>query len=601
MYPNPSSRMRGHRATVGRPSGLPCALSLLLTWAVGTASVQAAPVAAGLSKRVSIRSVEWLIAQAAPLNDNFVDSLPVNGSATTVTGTNVNATKEPGEPNHAGNPGGKSVWWSWTAPFSGSVSLNTFGSTFSTLLAAYTGDAVSALTPIASGFSSVSFNVVEGTTYRIAIDGSNFGSGASTGTVTLNLLLVEPPANDNFADRATLTGASATVTGTNVGATKETGEPNHAGVPGGRSVWWTWTAPSSGPVAINTFGSTFDTLLAVYTGDGVSTLTPVAANDNFSSSQSRVIFQALAGTTYQIAVDGYFGSAGNVTLSLGPVPLNDNFNVRTSIPPLVGPVPFVQATSNGGATKEFNEPSHAGNLGGKSVWWTWTAPVTRQVTFSTQGSDFDTLLAVYTGLDFSLLNLVVASDDALGTPQAQVTFTALAGTPYQIAVDGADGASGDVALALATGGLRPFAGDFNGDGKVDKLVHNSTTGRNLVQWSDGSSSAALPSLPGPAWQIGGVGDFDGDGKSDVLWRHYGTGQNVLWLMDGAVRRANVDLPTVNDPDWFVVGITDHNGDRRPDILWRNRRTSAKSMVWLMQGTALRQALPLTAPDEQQLR
>src|SRR5262245_61361449 len=54
------------------------------------------------------------------------------------------------------------------------------------------------------------------------------------------------PANDHFADAIVLTGNSVSVTGSNVGATKESGEPNHADNPGGRSVWWKWTAAENG-------------------------------------------------------------------------------------------------------------------------------------------------------------------------------------------------------------------------------------------------------------------------------------------------------------------------------------------------------------------
>src|SRR5438552_1669252 len=84
------------------------------------------------------------------------------------------------------------------------------------------------------------------------------------------------PANDNFANRIVLSGNSVGTTGTTVAATKEAGEPNHAGNPGGHSIWWSWTAPATGDVTIDTAGSAFDTLLGVYTGASVSALTLVA-------------------------------------------------------------------------------------------------------------------------------------------------------------------------------------------------------------------------------------------------------------------------------------------------------------------------------------
>ena len=80
------------------------------------------------------------------------------------------------------------------------------------------------------------------------------------------------PGNDAFANASsiTLSGNSAQVTGTNGFATKEGGEPNHAGNAGGASVWWKWTAPSDGSIIISTAGSNFDTTLGIYTGSSVS-------------------------------------------------------------------------------------------------------------------------------------------------------------------------------------------------------------------------------------------------------------------------------------------------------------------------------------------
>jgi hypothetical protein len=91
-----------------------------------------------------------------------------------------------GEPQHAGNIGGRSLWWNWQAPSDGSVLLSTEGSAFDTLLASYTGDLVNLLTPVASnddafesaGFSKIRHAVRAGTLYRIAVDGYNGATGA---------------------------------------------------------------------------------------------------------------------------------------------------------------------------------------------------------------------------------------------------------------------------------------------------------------------------------------------------------------------------------------------------------------------------------------
>jgi subtilisin len=254
-------------------------------------------------------------------NDNFANAQLISGSSGVVGGNNTGATSEFGEPNHASITGGRSVWYRWTAPTSTTVRFTTAGSNFDTLLAVYTGSSVGSLTHIASNDDAIStltslvtFNAVAGTTYRIAVDGF-FGA---TGSIALNWgPLVIGPANNNFANAQVLSGSSGTVIGTTVSANKEAGEPNHAGNPGGASIWYRWQAPASGLATITTAGSNFDTILGVYAGSVVNGLVHIASNDdqNFPTVlSSRVQFTAVAGNTYRIAVDGFSGETGSVTL-----------------------------------------------------------------------------------------------------------------------------------------------------------------------------------------------------------------------------------------------------------------------------------------------
>lgn len=110
---------------------------------------------------------------------------------------------------------------------------------------------------------------------------------------------------------------------TNVGATKEAGSPSTPQTTAVRRSGYRWTAPASGPVTIETAGSAFDTLLAVYTGTSLGALDLILENDDASGTirTSRLTFPASAGTTYRIAVDGFNngrGAAGGaVTLRLG--------------------------------------------------------------------------------------------------------------------------------------------------------------------------------------------------------------------------------------------------------------------------------------------
>lgn len=151
-------------------------------------------------------------------------------------------------------------------------------------------------------------------TVKAVYAGSTSLNGSTSATFTQSVATLP---NDPFAGRIALSGTSLAATGSNAGATKETGEPQHAGSAGGKSVWWTWTAAAAGTVTIDTFGSVFDTLLGVYTGTSVNALTAVASNDDAPGVyQSSLSFTAVAGRTYQIAVDGWGGQSGAITLHL---------------------------------------------------------------------------------------------------------------------------------------------------------------------------------------------------------------------------------------------------------------------------------------------
>ncbi|MDB6149846.1 MAG: peptidase and in kexin sedolisin [Chthoniobacter sp.] len=773
-------------------------------------------------------------------NDDFLDRLPLNGASFAQTGSSTEATKEPGEPNHASNRGGRSVWWTWTAPASGPVTVKTLGSSFDTLLAIYTGSSLGGLTSIisnddaASGglTSEVTFTATAGVAYQIAVDGyndasgtialqgsgtapilptvtvaasdSNSGEGGDTGAFTVSrvgsnstalvvnlartgtagsgtdytplpstvtiaagataatltvtptddsiteesetvILTVSPAAqyitgspdsatvtiadndtaaavtveasdssageasgdsgsftlrrtgstteelsinvqisgsaasgidyaalstpvtipagqsvalltitpvddllpeltetvtlivapgsnyivgapatasvsivdndsttnNDNFAQRATLAGSSFSTAGSTAASTKEPGEPNHAAITGGKSVWYQWLAPTSGATVIDTFGSQFDTLLAIYTGTALASLTPIASNDDAVGSggvNSQVTFQATAGVTYLVAIDGYRGASGNfvlngsapssslpvvtiestvpataegaaqtgsmrisrteatasalqinltvsgsatngtdysavptivnipagsttvnipitavddsfieasesVVIAVGPSPSyvtglpasatvtiadndvsSDNDNFANAVP--LNGTGFVVSGSNTTATKEAGEPNHAGNAGGKSVWWRWTAPESDSYTMNTSGSDFDTLLAVYVGESVGALRIVASNDDSGGLT-SQLTFSAVAGESYLIAVDGYGGGSGGIVLSSGPGG-------------GGELPHDSFVARRDL----------------------GIGNFSDTSNSEIATRELGepelSGERTVW-------------------------------------------------------------------------
>jgi PASTA domain len=249
--------------------------------------------------------------EALPANDNFASAVVLLERVGAFAGSNAEATKELGEPDHAGVAGGASVWFRWNSTQGGRAHFATCDSDFDTLLAVYTGVAINALTPVASSNddcgtrSILSFSTTPNTDYWIAVD----GVGVATGEFLLEWF--QRPANDDRANAEAITGESGTLVLSNELASLEEDEPEPAG-DGGASVWYSWTAPSSGPVRFDTCSSAFnDTLLAAYDGESVI---PLAADDDFCTSGSLISFTAEAGKAYKLSVDGYFGEQFDDTI-----------------------------------------------------------------------------------------------------------------------------------------------------------------------------------------------------------------------------------------------------------------------------------------------
>jgi hypothetical protein len=152
---------------------------------------------------------------------------------------------------------------------------------------------------------------------------------------------------------------------------------------------------------------------------------------------------------------------GNQSPAITP-PANDNFANATVISGSTGSVQ--QSTKL--STHESGEPIPAG-CGTPSVWYRWTAPSNGNLTLSTAGSGYDTVLGLYTGSAVNALTLVGANDDEnhnAGIYTSKVVKPVNAGTTYQIAADGCAGGFGRLALSWS----------FDGPPPAQKLVTTTT-------------------------------------------------------------------------------------------------------------------------------
>lgn len=118
-------------------------------------------------------------------------------------------------------------------------------------------------------------------------------------------------------------------------------------------------------------------------------------------------------------------------------PPNDCFASSTYYP--AGSYSNYQSTTGG--VMESGEPTGCGV--GASVWYSFTASADGTAEVKSEGSFFDTVLAVYTGATLGSLALVDCNDNAhSGVTWSRVTFACTKGTTYRVQAGGRDGREG---------------------------------------------------------------------------------------------------------------------------------------------------------------
>ncbi len=326
------------------------------------------------------------------------------------------ASPDPGTPTVAGTAGGHSLWWQWTAPQDASVEIDTSGtaggtfetggSTYATLLGVYTGAGLGSLSLVADSanfaseplegasgtrvsYSEVKFHASAGTTYQILVQGQGSQSGQTILAVNTD------PDNDSASQPRVLSGASTSLLDANPNATLEAGEPRILGHAGGHSLWYSWTAPGTGPVQVSGYSADFNPDVAVYTGSSVGSLSLVAsaassgtAGTTTAVSSCLASFSASAGTTYLISVDGQTANdIGQFTLSIADSRWQGRTGDAVTCSPSVGPDGTVYVGSNDNSFYAFNQ------LG--TVEWSYAAGGSFDTSSAAIGSDG----TVYAGCD----------------------------------------------------------------------------------------------------------------------------------------------------------------------------------------------------------
>ena len=292
---------------------------------------------------------------------------------------------------------------------------------------------------------------------------------------------VAPPANDHFADAATLGGVSGNVHADLLGATFEPGEPNprtderswERSLPT-RSIWYQWTAPTQGAAHFGTSGAHVDVLQ----GERMAALTQI------TSGVWNASFFAEKGQTYHVRVScGVYYSqdcklAQTLRWSQGPRPANDDFAAAIELLDAEGEI----TGNNSGASLE---PGERIGGGAATVWYRWTAPEDGVWEFTPD--DWDSQVLVFTGDQVATLRLVAGD-----LWNSVCSLRVQAGTEYHVAVAAVD----------ASGKERSFTLKWEKDqhaGSADDFAYateiEGTTGSESV-WAGPSVEPGEPTQTG---------------------------------------------------------------------------------------------------------
>jgi hypothetical protein len=411
-----------------------------------------------------------------PGGDHFTNRFTISGPSGILSANNLKATFEPGEPLHAGKPGGKSIWYSWTPTFTGVATIRTEGSTFDTLLAVYTGSTLTSLVKVDSdedrgGFytSKAFFNAFVGVEYDIAVDGFAGASGgfnlswSEEDTPHLIPIFTVQPLSQTVApgDNVTFTAVAVSVCGQGHVDCVNPGHYPEDDLPKLDYQWYFLGVPVP--------GATTNTL----------TVTNIqASNLGFYSLHVSTTWHTIESddANLQINVTG-----GGTAAVLATDKLLDS---ETGILHVGVPSPTQQANKGGftttaasavvrgyTGTQIFNTAGSAtgpgelicGVIGGASEWVTFIAEVSGNLFLNTEGSSYDTVMAVFRRSPTNAAFLEMLACDNNGGADGKDSSLSLPvemGKTNYVLVDGVGGATGILQLnySLATDTVLKYLG-----------------------------------------------------------------------------------------------------------------------------------------------
>jgi uncharacterized repeat protein (TIGR02543 family) len=425
-----------------------------------------------------------LVAQVS-LNDNFENADVIASAPGTVDVDTSTATAESGEPAHYGGAPRHTLWWRYLPLTNGTLVVDTEGSAFDTVLALYTGSSLATLQKRDSNDSAgddvmhsrIELLLAGGTTYHIALDGY---SESDNGAARLNWVFTPLAANSYIV---TLMAPQVIGYPSNIVVTAGTPysvlpQPSIYGY--AFNGWWSGMGGTGDQVtnAISVSQSTNHALYAKFSPKTVS----VTFDANGSTVPQQVVevtfglaWPAITTPTREGYVfDGWYTLEGE-PIDLGslvalesdlsvfaewiasplPPPVNDNFAAASVITTDAGSTNVTTAM----ASAEPEEPAHYGGAPRHTLWWTFIPLTNGTLVVDTEGSSFDTVLALYTGSSLATLQKL-ASNDSAGDDvlHSRIEWMLVGGTTYHIALDGYS--ESDSGSACLNWGFTPLPANY---------------------------------------------------------------------------------------------------------------------------------------------
>ena len=373
------------------------------------------------------------------------------GEVTDYPFSTTGATVSGADPGCGGGQAPVDIWFAYTAPADGIVTIDLCGSTYDTRLAVWDACGGNVLLcnddddycGSGSFQSYLSGQVTSGTTYYIQVGGYNTDTG--DGDITITFLGI--PTNDDCAN-ATPIGEVTDQPFSTLLATVSGADPGCGGGQAPVDIWYAYTAPGDGIATVDLCGSTYDTRLAVWDACGGNVLL-CNDDDNYcgnNSYQSYLSGAVSSGTIYYIQVGGYGTDTGNgdITITFTAFPPNDDCANATSIGEVTD-LPF----STFAATQSGENPGCGGATDPYDIWYAYTATVSGMATFDLCGSGFNTRLAIWDACGGTVLDCNNNNGPACPGQQSSIEMAVASGITYYVQVGGRQDNQGDGDLSIS--------------------------------------------------------------------------------------------------------------------------------------------------------